>query len=73
MTNQIYCNQCGTVNDVMFHHCLTCGNPIGELLYSPHSPKVKVPAINNVEWHDEDFIYFYTIGNKKAEEGGKLF
>ena len=73
MTNQIYCNQCGTVNDVMFHHCLTCGNPIGELLYSPHEPKVKVPTLNNVEWHDEDFVLFYKAGNGKAEKGGELF
>lgn len=73
MTNQIYCNQCGTVNDVIFHHCLTCGNPIGELLYSLHEPKIKVPTLNNVEWHDEDFVLFYKAGNGKAEKGAELF
>lgn len=37
--DQVYCNQCGTVNECQFHYCLTCGNPIGEMLYQIHEPK----------------------------------
>ena len=40
--DQVYCNQCGTVNECQFHYCLTCGNPIGETLYRVKEPKAEL-------------------------------
>lgn len=73
MKSQLYCNQCGTVNDIQFHYCLTCGNPIGKLLYSPHEPKTKVPTLNNINWDDYDVKFYLLTGNHIADKGALKF
>lgn len=72
MQNKIYCNECGTLNEMQFHHCFGCGHPIGESLYIRiHEPKTKIPTLEGISTDKEDFEHYFATINQ-AREGVDL-